>query len=114
MWQNPVCAVVAAGGDAAAVDHDRYQEEFDDFFFEIFEEFHKFGRIEEVQVCENLGDHMVGNVYVKFYDEEDAESALTKMNGRWYGGRILRGEYSPVTDFREARCRQYDESACGR
>ena len=114
MWQNPVCAVVAAGGDAAAVDHDRYQEEFDDFFFEIFEEFHKFGRSEEVQVCENLGDHMVGNVYVKFYDEEDAESALTKMNGRWYGGRILRGEYSPVTDFREARCRQYDESACGR
>lgn len=36
------------------------------------------------------------------------------MNGRWYGCRILRGEYSPVTDFREARCRQFDEGTCVR
>jgi len=29
-------------------------------------------------------------------------------------GRILVPEYSPVTDFREARCRQFDETNCGR
>ena len=56
----------------------------------------------------------VGNVYAKFDDEEDAESALTALNGRYYGGRQLRVEYCPVTDFREARCRQYDEGTCSR
>ena len=40
-------------------------------------------------MCENLGDHMVGNVYVKFEDEEDADDAL-KVSGqcaRENGGR---------------------------
>ena len=26
----------------------------------------KFGEIEEVVVADNIGDHMIGNVYVKF------------------------------------------------
>ena len=56
----------------------------------------------------------VGNVYVKFSDEEDAETAVQALNGRFYAGRVLKVEYSPVTDFREARCRQYDEGTCGR
>ncbi len=31
-----------------------------------------------------------------------------------YSGRPIVCEFSPVTDFREARCRQYDEATCGR
>ncbi len=31
-----------------------------------------------------------------------------------YDGRPIVCEFSPVTDFREARCRQYDEATCGR
>ena len=29
----------------------------------------------ELNVCDNLADHMVGNVYVKFADEDDAKKA---------------------------------------
>jgi len=57
---------------------------------------------------------MVGNVYVKFADEEDAEKSLQSLFGRYYAGRPLVCEYSPVTDFREARCRQFDEGTCSR
>ena len=57
---------------------------------------------------------MVGNVYVKFEDEEFAQEALMKLHGRFYAGKTLTCEYSPVTDFKEARCRQHDESMCGR
>ena len=53
------------------------------FYNEIFEELHTFGKIEDVQVCENLGEHMVGNVYVKYEDEEFTEAALTKLHGRY-------------------------------
>jgi splicing factor U2AF 35 kDa subunit len=74
----------------------------------------EFGNIDEIQVCENLGDHMVGNVYVKFEDEEAAERSIQKLFGRSYAGRPLACEYSPVTDFRESRCRQYDEGTCSR
>jgi len=57
---------------------------------------------------------MIGHVYVKFFDEEEASDALQIMNGRMYDGRPIQAEFSPVTDFREARCRDFDEMACKR
>ena len=77
-------------------------------------ELSKFGRLEALHVCDNLGDHMVGHVYAKFSDEEEAADALNIMNGRYYLGRRLEVEFSPVTDFREARCRDFDEDTCRR
>ena len=36
------------------------------------------------------------------------------MQGRFYAGRPIMCEFSPVTDFREATCRQYEENTCTR
>jgi Flp pilus assembly CpaF family ATPase len=47
-----------------------------DFYEDIFEEMDKYGEIENLNVCDNLADHMVGNVYVKFRDEDAAARAL--------------------------------------
>eukprot|EP00667_Euglena_gracilis_P018869 EG_transcript_20135 len=55
-----------------------------------------------------------GNVYVKFADEEAAEKALKALSNRYYGGRLLMPEYCPVTDFKDAACRQFEESECTR
>ena len=42
------------------------QEHYDNFFEDVFVEAEdKYGEIEEMNVCDNLGDHLVGNVYVK-------------------------------------------------
>lgn len=111
----------------------------------------KYGEVEEMNVCDNLGDHLVGNVYVKvgahlkaspvsitvvlfsqqksrasvfqfqphlsylsldgplqFRYEEDAEKAVIDLNNRWFNGQPIHAELSPVTDFREACCRQYE------
>ena len=87
---------------------------FQDFYEDIFEELAKFGEIENLNVCDNLADHMVGSVYVKFSDEEGAAAALQGLQGRFYGGRPIQIEFSPVTDFREATCRQYEENTCTR
>jgi len=46
-----------------------------------------------------------GNVYVKYTDEEYARKAVKTLSGRYYDGKALMPEYSPVTDFREAVCR---------
>jgi len=90
------------------------EEAFEDFYEEMLEELVKFGEIEELHVVENLGDHMFGNCYVKYHTEEEAEACLKAMNGRYYAQRLITPEYSPVTDFREARCRQFDEATCDR
>ena len=37
-----------------------------DFYEDIFEEVDKYGEVEHLNVCDNLADHMVGNVYIKF------------------------------------------------
>ena len=71
-------------------------------------------KVEEMNVCDNLGDHLVGNVYVKFKKEEDAEKAVNDLNNRWFGGRPIYAELTPVTDFREACCRQYETGECTR
>jgi splicing factor U2AF subunit len=42
----------------------------EDFYEEVFMELAKFGELEEVIVADNIGDHMIGNVYAKFVAEE--------------------------------------------
>lgn len=84
-------------------------EDFLQFYENMYDELSKFGRLEALNVCDNLGDHMIGHVYAKFTDEEEAADALSIMNGRFYDGRKMEVEFSPVTDFREARCRDFDE-----
>jgi len=91
------------------------QQHYDDFFEDIFLEMEeKYGEVEEMNVCDNLGDHLVGNVYIKFREEEDATKAVTDLNNRWYNGSPIYAELSPVTDFREACCRQYEMGECTR
>jgi len=46
--------------------------------------------------------------FLQFRREEDAERAVNDLNNRWFGGRPVYAELSPVTDFREACCRQYE------
>ena len=46
--------------------------------------------------------------FLQFRYEEDAEKAVNDLANRWFNGRPIHSELSPVTDFREACCRQYE------
>lgn len=81
------------------------QKHFDDTYEELFVEMEeKYGEIEELNICENLSEHLAGNTYCKFRYEEDAEKAEKDLNNRWFNGRPIFAELSPVTDFHEASC----------
>ncbi|XP_074634170.1 splicing factor U2AF 26 kDa subunit-like isoform X1 [Acropora palmata] len=115
MYQNPQSAAQVADGTSSAISDVEAQEHYDKFFEDVFLELEeKYGEIEEMNVCDNLGDHLVGNVYVKFRYEEDAEKAVKDLDNRWYNGQPIYAELSPVTDFREACCRQYEMGECTR
>ena len=57
-----------------------------DFYEDIFEELAKYGEVENLNICDNLADHLVGNVYVKFIEEESAAAAVAGLSGRFYAG----------------------------
>lgn len=88
-----------------------FEEVYEDVYVELKS---KFGDVEEMIFCDNLGDHLIGNVYVRFAGEEYAEKAVQELNNRWFAGRPIHAELSPVTDFREACCRQYEMNECTR
>ncbi|XP_076063222.1 U2 small nuclear riboprotein auxiliary factor 38 [Oratosquilla oratoria] len=115
LYCNPQNSAKSADGSHSNVSDEEMQEHYDNFFEDVFTECEdKYGEIEEMNVCDNLGDHLVGNVYIKFRYEEDAEKAVADLNNRWFGGRAIYAELSPVTDFREACCRQYEMGECTR
>jgi splicing factor U2AF subunit len=61
-------------------------EDFEGFVEDIFDEFRKFGNVENLAICENLSDHMIGNVYIRYTQYEEAEAALKGLQGRFYNG----------------------------
>ena len=115
LYQNPKEAISFAEGNKisdkdlkASLDH------FYDFYEEIFTELSNFGELLELNVCDNLGDHMIGNVYAKFSNEEYASRAFNTLAGKYYHSNLVQEEYSPVINFRECRCRNYEEDRCER
>jgi len=75
----------------------------------------KYGKVLDIVVCENAGQHLGGNTYVKFEDEEQAQKCLQAVAGRFYAGRPLFAEYTPVTDFWEGVCKQLEKDGiCSR
>eukprot|EP00116_Pleurobrachia_bachei_P002368 sb/3462630/ len=104
-----------AGLGISPYSDNQLQDNFDTFFEDVFVEIEEeYGEIDEMNVCDNLGDHLMGNVYIKFVKEVSSKPCVQALNNRWYNGAPIRAELSPVTDFREACCRQYEMGECSR
>jgi splicing factor U2AF subunit len=98
----------------AAPNPESVTEEFLDFFEDVYMEVSKFGRLEDLFVLDNVVDHMNGNVYAQFSDENEAAHAMENLQGRYYAHVLIDCEHSPVTEFVEARCTEYDKKTCSR
>ncbi|KAL8276725.1 hypothetical protein RQP46_010904 [Phenoliferia psychrophenolica] len=99
---------------ASGLSDKELEEYFNQFYEDVYCELVKHGNLLEMHVCDNVGDHLIGNVYARYDYEDEAQTALEALNLRWYAGRPLIAELSPVTDFREACCRQNDMGECNR
>lgn len=68
MYDNPPAAVAFSDGikvpDHLLVDAINH---FESFYEEVYLELAKFGEVEELHVLDNIGEHMIGNVYAKFF-----------------------------------------------
>lgn len=64
LYRNPLNTAQTADGSHCHVSDMEVQEHHDNFFEEVFTELQKYREIEEMNVCNNLGDHLLGNVYL--------------------------------------------------
>jgi len=108
VYHNP------AHNPSASYTDKELQDNFDAIFEDLFCELAKYGNLLEMHICDNVGDHLIGNVYARYEMETEAQAAVDSLNNRWYAGRPLYAELSPVTDFREACCRQNENGECNR
>ena len=85
MYENTAIEVaIASGKQVSEIDAVKAGERFEEFYEDIFLELANYGEVEDIVVCENMGDHMRGNVFVKFAQEEDAARAIEKLRNRKY------------------------------
>lgn len=65
------------------------QQHFEVFIEDIFNILNVYGKIFFLGVCDNLTDDMVGNVYVRFSNVQNAEDALEDLAGWLYKGKPI-------------------------
>ena len=112
LYQNPLNLKKKA--ECTPQELAKIKSDFNVFYEDVFNELSKYGEIDELLVCENLNEHMMGNVYVKFTNEEGAAEAMKHLLARYYGGKMIQPSYSHVTDFKDAKCRQLETGNCQR
>ncbi|XP_030579226.1 U2 small nuclear ribonucleoprotein auxiliary factor 35 kDa subunit-related protein 2 [Archocentrus centrarchus] len=98
----------------ACLEHseEELQESFLEFYHDVLPELKSVGKVLQFKVSCNHEPHLRGNVYVQFDTEEQCKEAFIKFNGRWYAGRQLHCEISPVTRWKNAICGLFDRQKC--
>ncbi|KAA3455498.1 Splicing factor U2af small subunit B [Gossypium australe] len=86
MYQRPDMITPGVDAQGNPIDPRKIQQHFEAFYEDLFEELSKYGQIESLNICDNLADHMFPSIS-NF-------------------ARPIIVDFSPVTDFREATCRQ--------
>ncbi|TKR63132.1 hypothetical protein L596_027003 [Steinernema carpocapsae] len=73
----------------------------------------RYGIVDDLIVIDNVSEHLIGNVYVRFMREEDAAKAVKGLNDRWFNGQPIYAELSPEDIF-SARCKDQKINGCTR
>ena len=84
MYDNPPEAIQIASEIPWTDDvYDRAQKHLESAYRDTFAEFSNFGEIEDLIFTDNISDYMIGNVYIKFRTEKDAQKALLGVSHRY-------------------------------
>lgn len=115
MYPNPQ-AVEVLNDPQLNVNYDKKftKKHFEKFYKEIWRTFMTLGRIAELRVVSNLGEHLLGNVYIRFEDTNDAAAVVKKLGSTRFNDIILLPELSPVVDFANGCCKEDAQGVCSR
>ena len=84
LYQNPPPALAFSSGQKISDEElKEVLKHFEKFYEEIFVELSSYGELKELEVVDNLGDHLIGNVYARFNDEAGAAKAFNALAGKY-------------------------------
>lgn len=100
---------------APKMSEEEFSKYFDNFYEDVFCELVKYGNLLEMHVCDNVGDHLVGNVYARYEWEDEAQTAVEGLNTRWYAGEygLFRLQTFPAFLTSSLRSATYQVVRCG-
>ena len=115
LYQNPPAAIAfAQGSKVNEKDLKDAIKHLEKFYEELFIELSNYGELRDLYIVDNLGDHLIGNVYARFSDEIAASRAFNALAGKSYHSNLVEEEYCPVARIKEARCVKFEEGICQR
>ena len=103
---------MAEGEEVSNEELKRALKHLEQFYEEVFLELSSYGELRELFVVDNLCDHLIGNVYAKFYDEAAALKAYESLEGKYYHSNLVVEEFSPIINIKDGRCFKYDDGLC--
>jgi len=113
LYQNPPSALAFASGQKISESElKEVLQHFEKFYEEIFVELSSYGELKELEVVDNLGDHLIGNVYARFNDEAGASKAFNALAGKYYNSKLVEEEYCNISKISWCKCRFYEENKC--
>ena len=65
-------------------------------------------------MVDNLSDHLIGNVYAKFFDEKAASNAYENLKGKYYHSDLVVEEYCPIINPKDGKCYKYEDGLCNK
>lgn len=82
------------------------QNLLDAFYLDIYDVLRGFGQIDDILVCGNRADHLVGNVLVLFREVDAAVRAQLILSDQYYAGRPIHITASPILRLSNAVCKR--------
>ena len=103
---------MAEGNEVSKEELKKALKHLEQFYEEVFLELSSYGELRDLYVVDNLCDHLIGNVYAKFYDEASALKAYESLQGKYYHSNLVVEEFSPIVNFKDGKCFKYEEGVC--
>ena len=73
-----------------------------------------FGELKDLFVVDNLSEHLIGNVYAKFFDEKASKNAFDNLQGKYYHTDLVVEEYCPIINPKDGKCYKYEDGLCNK
>lgn len=115
MYANPLAVEFLPDYEGPRTFEKKYlKKHLERFYKGAWRAFMEMGRIAELRVVSNLGEHLLGNVYIRFENNADAAQVVKELRNKKLNKIPLLPELSPVTNFTEACCKEDCEGQCNR
>ncbi len=113
LYQNPPAAIAyAKGSKISDEDLKNAIKHLEKFYEDLFIELSNFGEVRELRIVDNLAEHLIGNVYVRFNDESSASKAFNALAGKYYRSNLIQEEYCPFMKITDGKCKRFEEGKC--